>query len=132
MPTTTPAQNKAIMIEVMDTLFNKRDPDAAARFFSPDYIQRSTAVPPGRDGILNFIRGFPGELGYEIQSIIAEGDLVFIHARISGIAEKKTISVDIIRFENGLLKEHWDVLQEEADERSTKCGLPMFGDTFPA
>ena len=42
------------------------------------------------------------------------------------------IAVDILRIEDGLLAEHWDVLQDEATRRSSVSGLPMFGDAFPA
>jgi hypothetical protein len=40
--------------------------------------------------------------------------------------------VDILRIENGLLAEHWDVIQDEATRESSKSGRPMFGDKFPA
>jgi predicted SnoaL-like aldol condensation-catalyzing enzyme len=42
------------------------------------------------------------------------------------------VVVDIVRIENGLLAEHWDVIQDEATRESSKSGLPMFGDKFPA
>jgi hypothetical protein len=32
---------------------------------------------------------------------------------------------------DGLLAEHWDVLQDEATEAESQSGLPMFGPTFP-
>jgi predicted SnoaL-like aldol condensation-catalyzing enzyme len=34
--------------------------------------------------------------------------------------------------ENGLLAEHWDVVQNEATKEESKSGLPMFGDSFYA
>jgi predicted SnoaL-like aldol condensation-catalyzing enzyme len=37
----------------------------------------------------------------------------------------------VVRFEDGLLAEHWDVLQDEAARASSISGLPMFGDRFP-
>ena len=40
------------------------------------------------------------------------------------------IAADVVRFEDDLLKEHWDVLQDEATEAEPVSGLPMFGDTF--
>jgi hypothetical protein len=40
------------------------------------------------------------------------------------------IAADVVRFEDGLLKEHWDVLQDEATKAESVSGLPMFGDTF--
>ena len=39
MPNTRPEQNKALVLQAFDTLFNKRDYAAAERFWSPDYIQ---------------------------------------------------------------------------------------------
>ena len=45
-------KNKAIVLEAFDTLFNKRDYTAAERFWSPNYIQHSAHIPPGRDGAL--------------------------------------------------------------------------------
>lgn len=41
------------------------------------------------------------------------------------------IVVDILRIENGLLAEHWDVIQDETTQEAPKSGLPMFGDKFP-
>ena len=42
------------------------------------------------------------------------------------------VVADILRIENGMLAEHWDVIQDDATRESSKSGLPMFGDTFPA
>jgi predicted SnoaL-like aldol condensation-catalyzing enzyme len=39
--------------------------------------------------------------------------------------------VDVVRLENGVLAEHWDVIQDEATRAASKSGLPMFGDKFP-
>src|SRR6266446_6446145 len=37
-----------------------------------------------------------------------------------------------LKYEPGVLVEHWDVLQDEVSEAESKSGLPMFGSTFPA
>ena len=58
MKQTTEAKNKAIVIEAFDTLFNERDYTAAERFWSPDYIQHSAHIAPGREGLFNLIRAF--------------------------------------------------------------------------
>jgi predicted SnoaL-like aldol condensation-catalyzing enzyme len=39
---------------------------------------------------------------------------------------------DIVRLEDGLLAEHWDVIQDEVTAGDSTSGLPMFGDTFPS
>ena len=133
MPKTTPAQNKTIVLKAFDTLFNKRDSPAAERFWSPTYIQHSAHIAPGREGLFNLVRSAPSTLRYENQLMVAEGDYVIAHGRFTGIGRPAAwIAADVVRFEDGLLAEHWDVLQDEATEGESVSGLPMFGDRFPA
>ena len=132
MSQTTQEKNKALVLEAFDTLFNKRDYAAAEKYWSPDYIQHSAHIEPGRDGLFNLIRSAPDTLRYEHQLIVAEGDYVIIHGRFSGNGRPVAwIAADILRIENGRLAEHWDVLQDEATKAESKSGLPMFGSNFP-
>ena len=63
---------------------------------------------------------------------MAEGNFVIVHGRFSGFgAPANWIAADILRIEDGLLVEHWDVIQDEATEAQSKSGAPMFGKTFP-
>jgi predicted SnoaL-like aldol condensation-catalyzing enzyme len=133
MTKTTPEQNKALVLEAFDTLFNKRDYAAAERFWSDRYIQHSAHIVPGRDGLFDLVRALPDNARYENQLIVAEGDYVIAHGRFSGIGRPAAwIAADIVRFEDGKLAEHWDVLQDEATRAESASGLPMFGDRFPA
>jgi predicted SnoaL-like aldol condensation-catalyzing enzyme len=59
MPKTTPEQNKAIVLEAFDILFNKRDYATAERFWSPKYIQHSAHIAPGREGLFALVRSTP-------------------------------------------------------------------------
>jgi predicted SnoaL-like aldol condensation-catalyzing enzyme len=132
MTKTTPEQNKALVLEAFDTLFNKRDYEAAARFWSESYIQHSAHIEPGRDGLLNLIRSAPETLRYEHQLIVAEGDYVIVHGRFTGNGRSAAwVAADVVRIEDGRLAEHWDVLQDEATKAESKSGRPMFGDQFP-
>jgi predicted SnoaL-like aldol condensation-catalyzing enzyme len=131
MNPTKQEKNKALVLEAFGTLFNKRDYAAAERYWSPDYIQHSAHIAPGRDGLFNLIRSTPDTLRYEHQLIVAEGDYVIVHGRFSGYGRPVAwIAADIVRIENGRLAEHWDVLQDEATKAESKSGLPMFGDKF--
>ena len=67
-------KNKAIVLEAFDTLFNKRNYSAAERFWSPNYIQHSAHIEPGRDGLFNLIKAAPASLKYEPGVILAEND----------------------------------------------------------
>jgi predicted SnoaL-like aldol condensation-catalyzing enzyme len=128
----TEAKNKAIVLDAFQTLFNKRDYTAAERYWSPDYIQHSAHIAPGRDGLFNLIKSLPPTLKYEPGTIVAEGDFVIVHGRFSGFgAPANWIAADILRIQNGILVEHWDVIQDEAAQEQSKSGAPMFGKTFP-
>jgi predicted SnoaL-like aldol condensation-catalyzing enzyme len=126
-------KNKAIVLEAFETLFNKRDYGKALNLWSAKYIQHSAHIPPGRDGLFELVKNIPATLRYDNQVIVAEGDFVLLHGRFSGLGEgvPNWVVVDIVRMENGVLAEHWDVIQDEATRAQSKSGNPMFGDDFP-
>jgi len=133
MKQTTPPKNKALVLEAFDTLFNKRDYEGAERYWSPNYIQHSAHIEPGRAGLFNLIKSLPSALKYEPGLIVAEGDFVIVHGRFSGHGRPRSwIAADILRIDDGVLVEHWDVLQDEASRAESKSGLPMFGNNFSA
>lgn len=125
-------KNKAIVLEAFDTLFNERDYTAAERFWSDKYIQHSAHIEPGRDGLFNLVKAAPSAFKYEPGVILAEGDYVIVHGRFSNIGLPVSwIAADIVRLKDGILVEHWDVIQDEATEQQSKSGNPMFGAAFP-
>ena len=71
-------KNKALVLEAFDTLFNKRDYARAERYWSPNYIQHSAHIAPGRDGLFNLIKSLPPKLRYEPGTIVAEDDFVIV------------------------------------------------------
>ena len=124
--------NRALVLEAFDTLFNKRDYAAAERYWSPNYIQHSAHIEPGREGLFNLIRSIPPTLKYEPGVIVADGDFVIVHGRFSGFgAPVNWIAADIVVIKDGILIEHWDVIQDEATQDESKSGRPMFGKSFP-
>ena len=125
-------KNKALVLRAFDTLFNKREYAAAEQFWSPNYIQHSAHIAPGREGLFDLVKSLPPTLKYEAGTIVAEGNFVIVHGRFSGFgASVNWIAADILRIEDGLLVEHWDVIQDEATEEQSKSRAPMFGQTFP-
>jgi predicted SnoaL-like aldol condensation-catalyzing enzyme len=132
MSQTVQERNKALVLDAFDTLFNKRDYKAAERYWSPNYVQHSAHIEAGREGLFNLIKGIPPTLRYEAGTIVADGDFVIVHGRFSGFgAPVNWIAADILRIEDGILVEHWDVIQDEATEAQSKSKAPMFGNTFP-
>jgi len=125
-------KNKALVLKAFDTLFNKRDYAAAERFWSPNYIQHSAHIAPGREGLFDLVKSASPSMRYENSLIMAEGDFLILHGRFTNVGQPAAwIVADIVRLENGRLAEHWDVIQDEATQEQSKSGAPMFGKTFP-
>jgi predicted SnoaL-like aldol condensation-catalyzing enzyme len=119
-------------LEAFDTLFNKREYAAAERYWSPNYIQHSAHIAPGREGLFDLIKSMLSTLKYEPGTIVAEEDFVIVHGRFSGFGQPVNwIAADIVRIEDGILVEHWDVIQDEVTREQSKSGNPMFGAKFP-
>ena len=131
--TNTVEQHKALVLDAFDTLFNKRDYAAAERFWSPNYIQHSAHIEPGREGLFELVKASPPDMRYENALIVANSDYVILHGRFTNIGQPANwIVADIVRIEDGLLAEHWDVIQDEVSREESKSGLPMFKDEFPS
>jgi predicted SnoaL-like aldol condensation-catalyzing enzyme len=132
MRQTTSEKHKALVLEAFDALFNRRDYAAAERYWSPGYIQHSAHIAPGREGLFDLVRGLPPTLRYEPGLIVADGEFVIVHGRFSGFgAPANWIAADILRIQDGILVEHWDVIQDEANQEQSRSGRPMFGESFP-
>ena len=134
---TTPAKpgdedrNVQTVLDAFDTLFNRRDYAAAERLWSPNYIQHSAHIPPGREGLFGLIKPMPATLRYENHVAAAAGDFVILHGRFSGFGPVAWVVADIVRMVDGVLVEHWDVIQDEAPRATSLSGLPMYGNKFP-
>lgn len=78
------------------------------------------------------MKAAPPALKYQPGLILAEGDYVIVHGRFSNIGlPVNWIAADVVRLKDGILVEHWDVIQDEATEEQSKSKAPMFGTTFP-
>jgi predicted SnoaL-like aldol condensation-catalyzing enzyme len=124
-------KNKALVLKAFDTLFNKRDYAAALRFWSPKDMHHSAHIGPGREGLFRLVESLPSTLRYEPGTIIADEEFVIVHGRYSGIGQPTNwIVADIVRIVDGVLAEHWYVIQDEVTQEQSKSGLPMFGTRF--
>ena len=126
------ADNRSFVLGAFDTLFNRRDYEAASKLWSPDYVQHSAHIPPGRDGLFNLVRSAPPGLRYENHVAAGDGDYVLLHGRFTdnGLPRSWVVG-DVIRIASGLIMEHWDTIQDEVTREESRSGRPMFGDDFP-
>ncbi|WP_454715658.1 nuclear transport factor 2 family protein [Caulobacter segnis] len=119
-----PRRNKALVLEAMTALFQRRDASAVERLYAPDYIQHNPAIPQGREALQALVASLSPAVFYEPGLMVAEDDLVAIHGRIRGWADAPQVVVDLFRIEGGKLAEHWDVLQDEV--QAAGGGVSMF------
>ena len=131
MSQTLQEKNKALLVEGFDLLFNQRNFAAAEKYWSPNYIQHSAHIEPGRHGLFNLVKALPAGSKWEHGIMMAEGDFVMLHSRYTNPDGSALVVMDIMRIQDGVFVEHWDVMQAEATKEESKSKLPMFGDSFP-
>lgn len=120
------AINKAIVLAALTGAFANHDLSVFDRYWAKDYIQHNTFIAPFRQGLRNLAAQLPSSSNYEPGIIVGEGEYVVIHGRYSGYTPVPQIIIDIFRLENGLLVEHWDVIQDEVSPHLTKSGNAQF------
>jgi len=128
--------NKRLYRDLIDTLVNKRQPDAADRFIAEGLIEHNPNIPQGLAGRKRFLAallaGFSDYHG-EIQEILAEGDRIVVRTLWTGTQDGPFLGLppsgrkvrfttaDFFRIENGKLAEHWDVV--DSLPRAVALGL---------
>ena len=131
MNTMLAEKNRTLVLDAFNTLFNERNYEKAAMYWSPNYIQHSAYISAGRDGLFDLTKGLPSTARYENAVAVAQGDYVILHGRFSDTGLPRSwVVADIVLMKDGLLIEHWDVIQDEATKSESKSGRPMFGSSF--
>ena len=103
-----------------DLMFNQCRPrEAIARYAGDLYIQHNPVVPDGKDGFIAYFErmaeAYPGKRVHIVRAL-GQHDLVVLHTRQEWPGDSDWAGMDIFRFENGRIAEHWDVLQRVPDE----------------
>jgi predicted SnoaL-like aldol condensation-catalyzing enzyme len=108
--------NKLLVTGFYELAFNRHQPaEAAAKFMAPQYIQHNPGAPDGAQTFVTFFESYfqtHPTAHVQIKRVLADGDLVAVHAHWSrDDNDRGSAVVDILRIENGKIAEHWDVVQ---------------------
>lgn len=120
--------NKQTVVAFYEAGLNRKDFDAASRYFGPYYKQHNPNAADGVEGFRKFITYLKEKMPNShsaIKSVFADRDYVILHVhKTTGTEDRGTAIVDIFRLENGKIVEHWDVSQAVPEQ--TVSGNPMF------
>ena len=120
-------RNKRFVYEFYDVIINQKDFEKAKKYMGPRYKQHNPLVKDGPEGLgefLAFLREQAPLAHSEIRRVFAEGDYVILH--VHSLRKPDTNGraiIEIFRLENGLIDEHWDVIQEIPDESANPNGM---------
>ncbi|SFV27562.1 Predicted SnoaL-like aldol condensation-catalyzing enzyme [Devosia crocina] len=108
--------NRTIVVDFYDSFFNDHDTTGASEVIAEDYIQHNPEVPDGKEPFVSYFTGFFAENPESRAQIVrsaVEGDLVWLHVHsTNGPEDQGQAVIDIFRLEDGVIVEHWDVIQD--------------------
>jgi predicted SnoaL-like aldol condensation-catalyzing enzyme len=105
--------------------------EAFLNWVHPNYIQHNPNAPTGRDATLAMMEASIArnpELTHDLKRVVwGNGDLVAVHFHFRRQADHPGYAIiDILRIEDGYIREHWDVMQEVPDPATCKNSNGMF------
>jgi predicted SnoaL-like aldol condensation-catalyzing enzyme len=119
--------NKKTVVEFYEAAINRKDFEAASKFFGPRYVQHNPNAPDGIEGFkafLGFLREKFPQSRSEIKRVWAEGDYVILHVHaVRTPGARGSAIVDVFKLENGKIVEHWDVIQEIPEKAANNNGM---------
>jgi predicted SnoaL-like aldol condensation-catalyzing enzyme len=121
-----PTEYKQRVVDLLKSLETK-DPAPFAYINHNRYIQHNLSVADGPAGVAALIKILPPEVTVNTIRVFQDGDFVFAHTEYNFFGPK--IGFDLFRFEDGLIVEHWDNLQETAIEPSPSGHTMIDGPT---
>jgi len=108
-------KNVQIALDMYNNVLVPFDFTRAREYISEKYRQHDPMAEDGPEGLRKFLETAIQEYPHaetRILKVFAEGDHVIMHVNV--ILEPGTLGlavVDIFRFEDGMIVEHWDVIQ---------------------
>lgn len=104
-------ENRQIVLKI----FSETDFQKNLDKLPDDYIQHNPMIADGKAGAVAFFKDLIGQYPTQrahVARCVAEGDMVWVHAHLVRYPGDLGIAlVDIFRLKDGIVVEHWDVMQ---------------------
>jgi predicted SnoaL-like aldol condensation-catalyzing enzyme len=101
--------------------------EAFEQYVHPEYVQHNPGIPDGREQAIAMLTPMWQRPNFttEVLRILVDGDFAALHIRAdNGPGNPKASVFDLYRLEDGLIVEHWDVIQVVPDDSANPH--PMF------
>lgn len=119
--------NKEIVLQFYDEVFNSWDLSHLDRYMKESYIQHNPMAESGRAGFIKFSEGFLAMKPHmDIVHIAEDGDMVFVFFKCTLANGSINKVCDIYRLEDGMLAEHWDVIEHNVNDVTPIHGNGLF------
>jgi predicted SnoaL-like aldol condensation-catalyzing enzyme len=108
--------NLQLVLDMFEQVLNPMDSSAVDRFISPAYVQHSQLAAPGREELKAFLDNIKVETPEAVHDVkrgLVDGKHVTVHYHVRRWpGDLGWAVIDIFRVEDGMIVEHWDVLQD--------------------
>jgi predicted SnoaL-like aldol condensation-catalyzing enzyme len=112
---------------ITEFYIDKKVREPFEKWVDPGYIQHNPYAETGRDAAIKFLEPFIANnpnMQFKILRIIADGDLVAVHAHGQmSASDPGNVVVDIFRVKGCKVMEHWDVLQQVPAKSANLNGM---------
>jgi predicted SnoaL-like aldol condensation-catalyzing enzyme len=107
--------NRAAFERFVELFYTQKRVREAFDYLVADcYVQHNPTIQDGPEAAITALTpkfdGSPDNR-FEVQRILVDGDLAMVHVKASGPGRPDAAVADLYRFDDGLIVEHWDVLQ---------------------
>ena len=119
--------NLDFVLAMFEQVLNPMNSGAVERFIHADYIQHNQLAEPGREGLkrfLDMIREQTPQAVHDVKRAFVDGDHVTVHYHVRRWpGDAGWAVIDIFRIQDGLIAEHWDVMQDVVEGGPNPNGM---------
>jgi predicted SnoaL-like aldol condensation-catalyzing enzyme len=119
--------NLDLVLKMYEEVICAMDSSKVDTYLSPDYVQHSSLAEPGLPALKAFLDGVrvrAPEIKLTIHRAIVDGDQVALHVHaVRRPGDRGRAVIDWYRVKDGMVVEHWDVLQDVPDNPVTPLSM---------